>query len=519
MQRRARPWITMILFITLTVYVSGTGTQGLIALAAPLISDQASAVESAAVPRFEAASCAWKLPAGQIEGQTVTCGFAVVPEQHRNPTGPTIKLPVAVFKSANPHPAPDPIIYLQGGPGGAVEDFITGFLDDNLSTYTANRDLIIFDQRGVGFAQPTLACPEVTAADLADAVVQTNPNDKTSHDIAAIFTCRDRLMQQGIDLTAYTSAESAADVNDIRAVLGYAKLDLLGISYGTRLGLTIMRDFPDAVRSAVLDSTVPLQAPLIEDNGPNFARSFNLFFASCVADRSCGTKYPTLQADYRTVVTQLTTHPLTVSATDMKTNKTYPVVVDGNSFTFLLSEMLYDATATRFIPPLIQQVSKGETSVLSIIVNALGPAGPDINVGAYFSIMCAEELPFNNRDRATAAADGLSPDLREIFLADIREHFEVCAGWPTPPVNTVETQPVTSDVPALVLSSDNDPATPPDYGQQTAQTLSKGFLITFPGIGHSILGNGGSCGEQTIFSFIDDPTTKPATECIGKQGS
>jgi pimeloyl-ACP methyl ester carboxylesterase len=478
------------------------------------------AADGGPVPRFEDAACPWQLPTGQVEGQTVKCGFAVVPEEHHNPTGPTIRLPVAVFKSTSSTPAPDATIYLQGGPGAAADDFISGFLEGHLDRYTATRDLIVFDQRGVGFAQPSLDCPEVTAVDLADIGIQTSQAQKTNDDITNAFACRDRLAKQGIDLGAYTSVEGAADVNDIRAVLGYPQVNLLGVSYGTRLALTIMRDFPNAVRSAVLDSSVPLQANLIEDNGVNFKRSFELFFAACAADSTCDTKYPALHADYTAAVAQLNAQPITTTATDQKTNTTVPVVVDGIEFTSLISEMLYgNDQITRFIPRMIEEAKAGQTTVLNAVLDAFGPVtGADINIGAYFSVVCAEEVPFNSRDRAAAAAQSLSPDLQAIFASDVREHFDICAQWPVHPINPVEAQPVASDLPALVLSSDNDPATPPSYGAQVEQTLSHGFLVTFPGIGHSILGNGGACGLSTIFTFIDTPTTQPPTDCIGKAG-
>lgn len=477
------------------------------------------AADSGSVPRFEAAACPWQLPKGQVEGQTVRCGFAVVPEAHRNPTGPTIRLPVAVFKSTSGVSMPDATMYLQGGPGAAVDDFISGFLDGHLDRYTATRDLIVFDQRGIGFAQPSLDCPEVKESDLVDAGTRLSQDEKTGHDIAASLACRDRLLKQGIDLGAYTSAEGAADVNDIRAVLGYARLNLLGVSYGTRLALTVMRDFPDAVRSAVLDSSVPLQANLIEDNGLNFQRSFDLFFAACAADARCSASALTLRADYLATVAQLNDRPIMTTATDQKTGRTSPVVVDGIALTSLLSQILYLGEAASFIPRLVAEVKAGRTTILNIVLNALGPVpGADINAGAYFSVVCSEEVPFNSRDRAAATAQSLPPDLREIFAADVRQHFDVCPQWPTRPVNPAETQAVTSDLPALVLSSDNDPATPPAYGEQVARTLSHGFLITFPGIGHSVLANGGDCGLGTIFAFIADPTTKPSTACVGKTG-
>ncbi|MCA1667333.1 MAG: alpha/beta hydrolase, partial [Thermomicrobia bacterium] len=324
--------------------------------------------------------------------------------------------------------------------------------------------------------------------------------------------------KQGINLGAYTSAEGAADLNDIRALLGYAKLDLLGVSYGTRVALTMMRDFPDAVRGAVLDSSVPLQANLVEDDGANFDRSFTLFFAACMADPTCNAQSPTLQADYRAALAQLNAQPITTPVKDAKSGRTIPVVVDGYDLTSLIGEMFYDKTATSFIPQLIAQVRRGDTRLLDLIISAFGITGPDINLGTYYSILCAEEVPFNNRDRATAVVTALPPDLQPIFAVEVRQFFAVCAQWPTAPINPIETQPVTSDVPALVLSSDNDPATPPDYGKQVAGTLTKGYLVTFPGIGHSILSNGGACGLNTIIAFINDPTTPPPTDCVPKAG-
>jgi pimeloyl-ACP methyl ester carboxylesterase len=514
MRRPIRFCEKVMISVGLVLSLLGTGMQGIAAQVVTPGDDAAAA--SASVARFEPVACPWKLPDGQVEGQTVRCGFAVVPEQHRDPTGPTIRLPVAVFKSASATPAPDPLVYIEGGPGGAVQDTLTYLLGSDLPTLTANRDLIVYDQRGVGFAQPNLECPEVTAQDLADAQVEISPDDRASHDIAAIGMCRDRLTKQGINLAAYTSAEGAADLNDIRAVLGYAQLNLLGVSYGTRVALTMIRDFPTAVREAVLDSSVPLQANLVEDDGTNFNRSFNLFFAACAADATCHAKSPTLQADYMATVAQLNAQPITTPVKDEKSGNTVPVVVDGYDLTSLIGEMFYDKTATSIIPQLIAQVRRGDTTLLDLIIRALGITGPDINIGSYYSILCAEEVPFNNRDRANAIVTTLPPDLQPLFAVEIREFFDVCAQWPVAPVNPAETQAVTSDVPALVLSSDNDPATPPDYGKQVAQTLTKGYLITFPGIGHSILANGGDCGLNTITAFVNDPTTQPPTDCIPK---
>ena len=179
MRRWTRFSWSVILLVSIILSLLGTSGQGAAARVLTPGYDAALAADSGSgSARFEPAACPWKLPDGQVEGQTVTCGFAVVPEQHSNPAGTTIKLPVAVFKSASTTPAPDPVIYIEGGPGGAVQDTLTYLLARDLPTLIANRDLIVYDQRGVGFAQPNIGCPEVTAQDLADASVELSPDDK-----------------------------------------------------------------------------------------------------------------------------------------------------------------------------------------------------------------------------------------------------------------------------------------------------------------------------------------------------
>ncbi len=511
MQRRHGPARSTILALILaSLLIGGGGAAAMPTSQTPTPTDRAAD----AVPRIETGKCAWDLPKGQKEGETVRCGALIVAEQHANPTGRTIRLPFMVFKSASATPAADPIIYIEGGPGGSASTFISDYLPDELDAIIANRDLIVFEQRGVGKAEPALDCPEIAEVALRDAVVYLSASEATDHQVAAALACKDRLAGQGITLAAYNSAEGAADINDLRAQLGYDKLDLLGVSYGTRVALTVMRDFPGIVRSAVLDSTVPLQANTLEDDGANFDRSLKLLFVACIVDASCGVKYPNIARDFTAVFTALNDKPLTVPVKDKKAGKEIPVVVDGNSVVGLISEILYYDQALKIIPPMIDELTRRESAITKAIITLLGVTGPDISHGAYFSVQCAEEIPFNDQEKALANTQTLAPELRENFREGVRGAYLVCAQWPAPTPNPVETQPVTSDIPSLVLSSANDPATPPMYGEATVQTLPKGFLIPFPGLGHSILGNGGECGLNTILAFINTPTTKPPTDCV-----
>ena len=173
-------------------------------------------------------------------------------------------------------------------------------------------DLVFFDQRGTGYSEPSLACPEfidLTLDILDDDLSLAQGNQRQ---LEALAACGDRLLQEGIDLTAYNSAENAADVADLRLVLGYEEWNLYGVSYGTRLAQTIVRDHPEGIRSIILDSAYPLAANIQLETAVNADRAFALFFAGCAADPACAVAYPDLEQVFAELVVQLNESPLVV---------------------------------------------------------------------------------------------------------------------------------------------------------------------------------------------------------------
>ena len=209
-------------------------------------------------PVFNPAPCAFPVSGGY----RVYCGYLVVPENRASLNSALIQLHMAVFQSFAEGPEPDPVVHLAGGPGSSSLDVAGYLFGQGLDAVLDHRDFIFFDQRGTGHSSPRLDCPERNA--LTPTLLSGALSDDESFQaiVDAFHRCRDRLRAQGIDLSAYNSAASAADVNDLRLALGYNQLDLYGDSYGTRLALTVMRDYPEAVRSVVLDSTYPLEVNL-----------------------------------------------------------------------------------------------------------------------------------------------------------------------------------------------------------------------------------------------------------------
>lgn len=216
-------------------------------------------------PLFEEGPCAFPVPSGY----TPECGYLIVPENRAQVDSPPIRLHVAIFRNRSADPAPDPVVHLAGGPGSSSLDVAGYMLGQGLDAILERRDFILFDQRGTGYSQSRLDCPEREALTSLLLDGRLSAEETQPAVLEAFQRCRERLAAQGIDLSAYHSAASAADLNDLRLALGYEKLNLYAVSYGTRLALTLMRDYPQAVRSAVLDSAYPLQVNLYTALAPN----------------------------------------------------------------------------------------------------------------------------------------------------------------------------------------------------------------------------------------------------------
>ncbi len=241
--------------------------------------DRVSAWRGNVSPQFTREPCPVTLPVWMREGVDVICGKVSVPLVHAEPQGKRIRLAVAVVKARSPSPLPEPIVWLEGGPGGhALErlSYLPKF-------FYANRDLIVFDQRGAGHSVPALECS-----------LPTIPWPHTYLSLSAAYCLDQELRRRGVNLGAYNTHESAQDVIDVVRALGYDRVVLYGGSYGTRLGLTVLALFPDCCRSAVLDGVLPPGPSWTrqEQQLQNVRSALSEVFAACAGDDECARAYP-----------------------------------------------------------------------------------------------------------------------------------------------------------------------------------------------------------------------------------
>jgi len=419
-----------------------------------------------------------------------------------------IRLDVAIFRNGVGSPVSDAVIHLAGGPGSSYLD-AAGYLSSRgLNAILERLDFILFDQRGTGYSQPRLDCPE--REDLATLLLGESLSPKGTQQaiLDAFRRCRERLMAQGIDLSAYHSTASAADLNDLRSALGYEKLNLYAVSYGTRLALTLMRDYPQAVRSAVLDSAYPLQVNLYTALAPNADRAFNVFFNRCAADPGCNSAYPDLRVIFYGLVDELNARPVTVSLFAGGAERI--VRLDGGLLIDVLFVGLYNPAMTASMPQMIFDIRQGEYGILRQRLALYFDRSSAL--GMQMAVQCAEEFPFNAWEEAYAAAQSMQPQIAAFYPTSIQPLFAVCKEWMTTMPDPRENLPVSSDLPTLVLAGEHDPITPPDWGRMVAADLSNAYFYEFPANGHWVT-RSSPCALQMALAFWEEPTLDPGSVC------
>lgn len=462
---------------------------------------------------YKISSCPRQLVRNEVESETVVCGKVSVPELHSKLFGKRLELTVLTLKARTNTPLPDPIIFLQGGPGGAALETIDYWQD---LPWRDERDIILIDQRGTGYSEPDLKCPELyEMEDLLEAAQ----------------ACRDRLARV-TNLQAYNSYENAADIALVIKALGYEEANLYGVSYGTRLALTIMRDHPTNIRSVVLDSTYPPQVERLIETKSNFYAMLQNLFADCKAIESCDAAYPELENNFVQTLKRLEQAPASIWSD--------AIYLSGSDFLGVYFQAMYDERILKNIPFSMDRLAESNygdsilllsgiaepndldnravlfARFLEVIIDMIQNFWRDVYAeGVYFSTECQEDVPFQKRvqiERATAAL----PEIFQTAALDQADFmFDICDIWRVQRSKAIENEAVTSDIPTLVLAGRYDPVTNVKWGELAASTLSNSFFYTYPNAAHGVFLSG-DCPVNMVQAFLNNPTSEPDSSCIGE---
>ena len=419
------------------------------------------------------------------------CGSVDVYENRETKSGRRIALNVVVIPATDTSPAPDPVFWLEGGPGGAATDTIGPVSQQYLRGLRSTRDLVFVDQRGTGKSNP-LNCDDIgdSPADLDRYFGPLFPPE-------LIRACRQKL-ERIADLRQYTTSIAMDDLDDVRAALGYETVNLAGASYGTQAAFVYIRRHGAHVRSAFLVGVAPPDFKLPLPFARAAQRALDLALADCAADRPCRAAFPDPAAEFAAVLARFDRGPIHVTMTDPVSGAARAVTLERESYVEHLRLMLYTTFGARQVPAIVHQAYLG--NFLPFQTAAERQVGAGLARGMYFSVTCSEDVPFITEQQ-------IVDETRGTFVGDrrVRAHRAACEEWPRAEVPRDFVDPVKSDVPTILYSGEADGSTPEWIGAAALPFLANGRQIRVPHSGHQIAG---PCGWNLMRDFVMHPSVR-----------
>lgn len=468
-----------------------------------------------AQPRLERERCVFRPP----RGDKIECYTLVVPENRANPKGQEIRLKVAVLKARRPLAA-DPVIYLAGGPGDSplvasyagADPLAEGDWWNDTAAIRKRRDVIIVSQRGAGGSSPNLDCFEPRTSEPARAKRRavTEPQERE-----ILLRCRADFDKRKIDMSMYSTPALADDVADLVKAMQLGKVNLYGISYGTRWALEIMRRHPNIVRSAVLDGVYPPQING-EQNEPEILRTvFEQLYAECAADKLCRERNPDLAGSVRAVLTQADKTPIELTLT--LEDGPQQVKLDGAKLLLVLLHMMRQGEAA-LVPEAVTALRRGDKRIVRQFAEDLEEDDGGLletNAqqfgGLFNTIECRETwagVDQAARERAIQAGGVYS------LTSHLSKLPAFCPVWRVPVAPPAERQPVTAAIPTLLLSGGYDWLTPASWGREAAKHLPEARHVIFRAQGHGVSSQD-QCAARLRNEFVDAPDPRWPLPCRG----
>lgn len=422
-------------------------------------------------------------------------GILEVPENRINSNSRTLKLAYKVLKAKKADSLKAPILFLQGGPGAStliMEEYWKNHLLRN------DRDIVLMDQRGTGTSEAN--CIDMGKAIFAIARQDLGPKEELRALDSIFNICKRAVNQKGVDLAGYTSKENAADFESLRKDLGYEQWNLLGASYGSRLGLTIMRDFPNSVRSSIFVGVFGPESQLSGETVIDFEKSLFEVLRRCEQSEKCNSRYPNLKNRLLSILKKLKSEPLSLDY-DSK-----PFILNRRDALLLLHHSLYSRQSIADIPEIIEAMENGELEPIKNILQRIEFIYNLVNWPMNNSVMAYEELPFIDSLKIISAQE--KSELG--FDITTFEGFNSLSDWHSFRAPVHENQPVISEIPTLMFSGSLDPVTPISSAIEALRYLKNGYGVFFPDESHELAN---PCFLQITENFLNNPFHKPDLDC------
>jgi pimeloyl-ACP methyl ester carboxylesterase len=444
------------------------------------------------VPKIEPCPCMIKVDSALI----AKCGYLIVPENRQKPAGRTIKLPFVYAKKSVSDS--NVTLFTTGGPGYST---IANFTQLRVSSdYFQFGGFIIFDQRGTKKSTPCLDCPEVSAA--RKMAYRKNLSIDSSQ-LVAIKQCRKRLTGAGIDLSAYNTIESAADINDLRLALQIKSLNLLGLSYSGGLMLTVARNHPEGVRSLILNSPLPGYTNYEVEALFNINEAFEQVFENCEADSADKNIYDNLRERFHKYFTGITRKRFTISYREKDSSQDLHINYTKNELLDAILNRL-NRWQIKTVPFVMNEIINGRHDVyVKEILDEVFKGNQSLSHGMRYSVYCSEQIAYSNR-QLVKKQDSIVPWLAGYAFNDV-DHA-ICDCWKVKPEPAIVKTPVYSRIPAFIAAGDVDPWCPPFYNRLIKRFMPNSQLLIVHDQGHTP--SFSVDGVDYLKLFMQDPYKK-----------
>jgi pimeloyl-ACP methyl ester carboxylesterase len=398
-------------------------------------------------------------------------------------------------------PAEAPMFDLAGGPGVAATGG-AGFYAGEGKEYRRHRDVVLVDQRGSGGSN-CLAAPAHSRS-LQNYLSEMYPADYVNR------------MRQALgpraDLTLYTTPLAMDDLDDVRAWLGYEKINLNGLSYGTRAALVYMRQHPERVRCAILTGVAPtyLKVPLHHARAAK--RAMDLLLAECAANEACHQAFPQIERDWEEALARLGRAPVRVEYSPPDKSGTVRVEIQRDVFAEKIRSRMYSRDSASRLPLIIHHAAEGNYGpFLKDVIPADRSQNDFIADGMYLSVTCAEDVPFIDREEAAKANAG-----NPFGNYRVEQQARACDLWPRGKIPADYQEPVSSNAPVLIFSGYLDPVTPPERGEEVASHLPNSKHVVIAAGAHGVDGlTNLECIDKVMLEFLAKGNARDVdTSCV-----
>lgn len=422
--------------------------------------------------------------------EKLLCGQLTVFENRQTRAGRRIDLNVVVLPAFDQKTKAEPLFDLAGGPGAAATEGAT-FYTQQGKEFRRRRDIVLVDQRGTGKSNP-LSMPR-----------KQTPQHYLSEMYPVDYVKKlRRTLERRADLTQYTTSIAMDDLDDVRAWLGYDRINLIGSSYGTRAALVYLREHPERVRTVTLIGVAPTYLKMPMYHAQAAARAMELLLQQCEQDAPCHEAFPQIRDDWASVLSQLRREPARV---EYSPDKRAPVrlEIERDIFAEKIRTWMYGRDQASRIPLIVHHAAQGD--FIPFLREAIRASIPDfIADGMYLSVTCAEDVPFIDQEEAAKLNAGNPFGNYRVF-----QQTRACSMWPQGKIPPDFLEPVSSRLPVLIFSGNMDPVTPPERGEEVARYLPNSRHVIIPQAGHGFDGlREPECADRIIMEFMEKGEAK-----------